>query len=76
MFFIIYQQIYVPINTAEDHWYLMVISLQNGVVYQLDSFCDHEDIAPRRAIMSNLVSNFYNVNRYISQYIFPVRVLS
>lgn len=46
--------IYVPITTAEDHWYLMVISLQSGVVYHLDSFCDYEEIAPRRATLSNL----------------------
>jgi Ulp1 family protease len=50
-------QIYVPINTANDHWFLMVLSVQLGVVYHLDSHCRMEEVSSRRATMSLIVSN-------------------
>jgi hypothetical protein len=53
---IFFFQIYVPINTANDHWFLMVLSVQLGVVYHLDSHCRMEEVSSRRATMSLIVS--------------------
>ncbi|KAK2401310.1 ubiquitin-specific protease ESD4 [Trifolium repens] len=44
--------IYIPINIAEDHWFLMVVSMQLGTIYHLDSHCNMGDVKPRKATIS------------------------
>ncbi|KAJ1409098.1 Ulp1 protease family, C-terminal catalytic domain [Sesbania bispinosa] len=43
-----YMSIYVPIEEASGHWYLIVISLVEKVVYHLDSLLDEKNVNPRR----------------------------
>ncbi|KAJ1390419.1 Ulp1 protease family, C-terminal catalytic domain [Sesbania bispinosa] len=40
--------IYVPIKECGGHWYLTVISIQEKVVYHLDSLLDPKNVNPRR----------------------------
>ncbi|KAK2363006.1 ubiquitin-specific protease ESD4 [Trifolium repens] len=53
--------IYVPINTANDHWFLMVLSVQLGIVYHLDSHCRMEEVASRRATMTLICEHLHEV---------------
>ncbi|AES95273.1 putative Ulp1 protease family catalytic domain-containing protein [Medicago truncatula] len=59
--------IYIPVkNILINHWYLMVVSLKDETVYQLDSYLRAEDIESRRAtiktlaeVMSQMVNSSY-----------------
>ncbi|XP_020972876.1 uncharacterized protein LOC107634237 [Arachis ipaensis] len=44
-----------------DHWYLMVISLLDGKLYQFDSNLNDDQVEPRQEIMKSLVryGNFW-----------------
>ncbi|WJX20628.1 hypothetical protein P8452_10164 [Trifolium repens] len=53
--------IYVPINTANGHWFLMVLSVQLGVVYHLDSHCRMEEVSARRATMSDICQHLHEM---------------
>ncbi|XLT65529.1 hypothetical protein HN873_021968 [Arachis hypogaea] len=46
--------IYVPIKEEGDHWYLMVISLLDGKLYQFDSNLNDDQVEPRQEIMKSL----------------------
>ena len=48
-------QIYVPIK-ENDHWYLMVMSIPDKILYHLDSQCKVEDDEPRKHHIRNIVS--------------------
>ena len=39
IFFWMCSKIYVPIKTTTEHWYLMIINLEDSKIYQLDSNC-------------------------------------
>lgn len=45
-------QIYVPICTSELHWYLVVVDIDEGIVFQMNSFLQPGDLVPRE--MRNL----------------------
>ncbi|RYR46600.1 hypothetical protein Ahy_A07g032345 [Arachis hypogaea] len=47
-------KIYVPIKEEGDHWYLMVISLLDGKLYQFDSNLNDDQVEPRQEIMKSL----------------------
>jgi hypothetical protein len=62
-----YLQIYVPIRTATDHWFLMVISLQLQTIYHLDTYCGLGEVKPRRATISIIVSLLlYSISKTFS----------
>ncbi|XLT94897.1 hypothetical protein HN873_016559, partial [Arachis hypogaea] len=45
--------IYVPIK-ENDHWYLMVMSIPEKILYHLDSYCKVEDDEPRKHHIRNI----------------------
>ncbi|XLU78010.1 hypothetical protein S245_001431, partial [Arachis hypogaea] len=47
------QFIYVPIK-ENDHWYLMVMSIPDKILYHLDSHCKVEDGEPRKHHIRNI----------------------
>lgn len=55
--YVFYFQIYVPIFEKPYHWYLMVICVQQGVIYHLDSHLTIADIDGRSQRIETLVSH-------------------
>lgn len=49
-------QIYVPICTSELYWYLVVVDIDEGIVFQMDSFLQPGDLVPREMRISMVVS--------------------
>ncbi|XLS68356.1 hypothetical protein HN51_019379 [Arachis hypogaea] len=49
--------IYVPIK-ENDHWYLMVMSIPDKILYHLDSHCKVEDDEPRKHHIRNIVKKY------------------
>lgn len=54
-------QIYVPIHEYGGHWYLMVVCLENSVIYHLDCNITDDTIGHRRENIKTIVSHYCTV---------------
>jgi Ulp1 family protease len=56
------QQIYVPIKTTGGHWFLMIVHLEQGIIYHLDTYCPVECAELRKMRIKRAVYNFIYFN--------------
>ncbi|KAK2419568.1 ubiquitin-specific protease ESD4 [Trifolium repens] len=64
--------IYVPSKDEGGHWFLMVISIKDKIVYHLDSFLQPQNIATRREIISKLckvIAELVLTDKYPNNYL-------
>ncbi|KAJ1406489.1 Ulp1 protease family, C-terminal catalytic domain [Sesbania bispinosa] len=61
------KHIYIPIEDIQNHWYLMVISVDQHIIYHLDSHLNEADVDRRHATMRTIgdfISKIVATNYY------------